>query len=167
MARLQMHQVYRYAHSNRALPRTTLPSAYAQQRRLYAGSNYGGGEGDPKGENPQDQGPNPSAGLEHPGPPPPAEGQGTGGGPTKKGSEGHNTDQSPSSSGQGASRGGDAPQPRILQHNAPEEHSQSDEVKAHNKDMAMRHDRPNEKSPDKEDDSVNKGFWSGKFLVSA
>ena len=31
----------------------------------------------------------------------------------------------------------------------------------------MRHDRPNEKSPDKEDDAVKKGFWSGKLLVSA
>ena len=164
MARLQLHQVFRSAHPVRSFLRTTLSSTYAQQRRLYAGSNYGGGEGDPKGENPQDQGPNPSAGLEHPGPPPPSVGQGTGGGPTKKGSEGHNTDQSPSSSsGQGGSSGGDGARPKIHQHNAPDEHSQSDDVKAHNEDMARRHDRPNEKSPDKEDDSVSKGYWSGAF----
>ena len=157
MARLQLHQVFRSVHPTRTFPRIAFPCTYAQQRRLYAGSNYGGGEGDPKGENPQDQGPNPSADLEHPGPAPPPVGQGTGGGPTKKGSEGHNTDQSPSSSG---------PRPKIHQHNAPEAHSQDDEVKAHNEDMARRHDRPNEKSPDKEDDSVHKGYWSGKLMAS-
>ena len=160
--------MFRSAHSVRSFPRTTLSSSYAQQRRLYAGSSYGGGEGDPKGENPQDQGPNPSAGLEHPGPPPPSVGQGTGGGPTKKGSEGHNTNQSPSSSGgQDGSSGSDSARPKIHQHNAPDEHSQSDDVKAHNEDMARRHDRPTEKSPDKEDDSVSKGYWSGALLVSA
>lgn len=45
-------------------------------RRLYATQSYGGGEGDPKGENPLQQGPNPAADKEHPGPPPPDVGQG-------------------------------------------------------------------------------------------
>lgn len=45
------------------------------------------------GENPQDQGANPSADLEHPGPPPPKVGQNTGSTPTKGTSSGHNTEE--------------------------------------------------------------------------
>ena len=161
MTRSQLYSGLRSVNAFRAPPRTLLSSLYTPQRRLYAGSSYGGGEGDPKGENPQDQGPNPSAGLEHPGPPPPDVGHGTGGGPTKKGPDGHNTGQSPSNSSQGASGEGGGPRPAIHKHNAPEEHSQSDDVKAHNEDMAKRYDRANERSPDKED-KVDKGFWSGE-----
>ena len=114
------------------------------------------------------EGANPSADLEHPGPPPPSVGQGTGGGPTKKGAEGHNTPQNGSSSGQGASGGKDGPQPKIHKHDAPEEHTHSDDVKAHNEDMAKRHDRANEKSPDKEEnDKVGNGFWSGGCVWSS
>lgn len=166
MTRIGLTSVLRSINPIHTPPRITLTSTYAQQRRLYAGSNYGGGEGDPKGENPQDQGPNPSADLEHPGPPPPDVGKGTGGGPTKKGADGHNTEQNSSSVGQAASSGGssggsDGPQPKIHKHDAPEAHTHSDDVKAHNEDMAKRHDRATEKGPD-EDDKVDKGFWSGK-----
>ena len=55
-------------------PRTSLP--IASQR--FATQDYGSGTGDPVGDNPQQQGENPSADLEHPGPPPPKVGQGTG-----------------------------------------------------------------------------------------
>lgn len=163
MTRLRLTPIFRSVKPIHTSPRFTLSSAYAQQRRSYAGgSSYGGGEGDPKGENPQDQGSNPSAELEHPGPAPPDVGKGTGGGPTKSGTEGHNTQENSSSGGQAASSGGgDGPQPKIHKHNAPEEDSHSDDVKAHNAEMAKRHDRAEEKSPD-EDDSVDKGFWSGK-----
>ncbi|KAL9133747.1 MAG: hypothetical protein Q9175_005076 [Cornicularia normoerica] len=169
MARPRLTPVFRPMTTIRCSPRSLLAPAYAQQHRLYAGgSSYGGGEGDPKGENPSDQGSNPSADLEHPGPPPPSVGQGTGGGPTKGGAQGHNTQQNESSSsggqastsGSGGASGGDGPQPKIHKHNAPEEHTHSDEVRAHNEDMAKRHDRPNEKSADKED-KVDKGYWSG------
>lgn len=173
MARLRLSPIFRPITPIRSSPRSLLSPVHAQQRRLYAGgSSYGGGEGDPKGENPSDQGSNPSADLEHPGPPPPAVGQGTGGGPTKKGREGHNTLQNDSSEGQASTSGGggssggkgDGPQPKIHKHNAPEEHTHSDEVRAHNEDMAKRHDRPNEKSTD--DDKVDKGFWTGMFLAT-
>lgn len=36
-------------------------------------------------------------------------------------------------------------------------------MRAHNKDMEKRHDRPNEQSVD-EGDKVDKEFWSGKSL---
>lgn len=92
------------------------------------------------------------------------------------GAEGHNSQQNDSSSSSGqastsgsraASKGGegDGPQPKIYKHNAPKEHTQSDEVRAHNEDMEKRHDRPNEKSGD-EKDKVDKGFWSGKLLAT-
>ena len=106
MARLRMTPVFRPITSIRSSPRSLLSPLYTQQHRLYAGgSSYGGGEGDPKGENPQDQGSNPSADLEHPGPAPPKVGQGTGGGPTKSGSEGHNTLHNDSSDGQATGSG--------------------------------------------------------------
>lgn len=171
MAPLRMTSISRTITTIRSSPRSLTSPAYAQQHRLYAGgSSYGGGEGDPKGENPSDQGSNPSADLEHPGPPPPSAGSGTGGGPTKSGKEGHNTQQNDASNGGGqtstsesggASGGeGDGPQPKIHKQNAPEEHTHSDEVRAHNADMEKRHDRPNEKSAEKED-KVDKGYWSG------
>lgn len=166
MTGFRLTSILRSTRSIRTFPRATLPPTYVQQNRFYAGSNYGGGEGDPKGENPQDQGSNPSAELEHPGPPPPDVGKGTGGGPTKKGADGHNTLQNESSGGQAASSGGsngggDGPQPKIHKHDAPEEHTHSDDVKAHNADMAKRHDRANEKSLD-EEDKVDKSYWSGE-----
>jgi hypothetical protein len=159
MARLSLASVFRSVNPIHTLPRAPLTSIYAQQRRLYPGSSYGGGEGDPKGENPQDQGPNPSADLEHPGPPPPDVGKGTGGGSTQKGSEGRNTEQSSSSGG--SSGGGDGPQPKIHKPDPPEERTHSDDVKAHNADMEKRHDRATEQNPD-EDDRVEKPYWSGE-----
>ncbi|MCJ1450500.1 hypothetical protein MMC28_000831 [Mycoblastus sanguinarius] len=167
MARLPAIPVSRSLSSIRSCPRNTILSTHAQQRRLYAGQSYGGGQGDPKGENPQDQGPNPSADLEHPGPPPPSVGQGTGGGPTKKGANGHNTAQNGSNGeeGGGSSKGGgNGAKPKIHNDNAPPEHEQSDEVRAHNKDMEKRHDRAEERSLDSDgkDDNVDKGFWKGQ-----
>ena len=167
MAPLRLTPLFRPITSIRSSPRSLLSPAYAQQHRLYAGgSSYGSGEGDPKGENPSDQGSNPSADLEHPGPPPPSVGQGTGGGPTKGGTEGHNTEQN-DSSGQASASGGanggkgdGGPQPKIHKHEAPEENAHSDEVRAHNEDIKKRHDRPNEKSAD-ENDGVDKSYWSG------
>ncbi|KAL6718969.1 hypothetical protein ACLMJK_003204 [Lecanora helva] len=162
MARIQSLPVFRSLHPTRSPLRTNVSLRYAQQCRLYAGSSYGGGEGDPKGETPQKQGSNPSADLEHPGPAPPDVGQGTGGGPTKKGAQGHNTQQNASSSGRGASGGSgggnDGPQPKIHKHEAPGEEHHNEEVRKHNEEARKRHDRAEEKSPDKED-KVHKGFW--------
>lgn len=144
------------------------PSALAlQQNRFYASQSYGSGQGDPKGENPQEQGSNPSAEQEHPGPPPPNVGKGTGGGPTKSGEQGHNTQENASSGGNstksgssggqsGASQSSGGPQPKILSENVPAE--ESDDVKAHNEDMAKRHDRA-DAEVDKKGQTVGKSFW--------
>ena len=166
MTRFRLAPFFRSTNFTRPSPHSTLHPLNASRRRPYAGSNYGGGEGDPKGENPQDQGSNPSAELEHPGPPPPDVGKGSGGGPTKAGAQGHNTQQNASSRGQGSS-GGDAenkggPQPKIHKHSPPADEHHTDDVKKHNEEMKTRHDRPQEKSPD-EEDKVDKGFWSGQY----
>ncbi|KAL8823704.1 MAG: hypothetical protein Q9191_005621 [Dirinaria sp. TL-2023a] len=145
----------------RHLSRAPTASIRTQPRRFYAheSSSYGGGAGDPKGENPSKQGANPSADKEHPGPPPPPEGQGTGGGPTKATDSGHGAQQS-QSGGSGTSQGvsGRSSQPRILQENNPEH---SEDVKRHNEEYSKRHDRPAEHANEKEDQTVGKGFWSG------
>lgn len=138
------------------------PSSLAvRQNRYYASQSYGGGQGDPKGETPQEQGSNPSAETEHPGPPPPDVGKGTGGGPTKAGEGGHNTQQNSSSEGSssgqsGANQSSGGPQPKIHSESIPTE--ESDDVKAHNEDMGKRHDRANTKVDVKEQ-TVEKGFW--------
>ena len=63
-----------------------------------------------------------------------------------------------STTGSGGQGGG--PQPKIHKGDAQGEQAHSDEVRAHNEDMAKRHDRPNEKSSG-EDDRVGKGYWKG------
>lgn len=168
-----------------ALPiRTLAPSS----RRL-ASQDYGSGKGDPKGEKPQEQGPNPSEDKEHPGPPPPKVGQGTGGGPTQKGEKGHegqkksfSTYARPLVVQQGQRRGftssaivaatgvkkpqGDTEnaQPKILSESPPSGEDQPEEVKRHNEDMAKRVEHPDAQvsNEDAEKDKVKKGFWAGK-----
>lgn len=46
-------------------------SPLSTSRQNHAHQDYGSGAGNPAGEEPQKQGPNPSAHIEHPGPPPP------------------------------------------------------------------------------------------------
>lgn len=121
-----------------------------QINRTYAGSSYGGGEGDPKGEDPSSQGPNPSADLEHPGPPPPDVGKGTGGGPTKA----SGGTESKAKGGSGAA------QPKIHSENASKPTEQSHDVKKHNDEMANRHGAATNKGTT-EDDKVDKNFWKG------
>ncbi|KAI9876688.1 MAG: hypothetical protein M1830_005961 [Pleopsidium flavum] len=144
------------------------PASIITHQRFYAQQSYGGGEGDPKGEDPQNQGSNPSAELEHPGPPPPTEGQGTGGGPTKAGKGGHNVNQNESSgsssktqgsSGRNGKSAGNGAQPKIHSSSPPEE--QSDDVKQHNREMDNRHGRAQNQGVDDGKDNVGKGFWSG------
>lgn len=148
--------------------RTPIALSSNHQRRTYAheGGSYGGGQGDPKGENPQEQGSNPSADLEHPGPPPPSVGQGTGGGPTKAGESGQNTRQNESSEGSNKASSeqkdvSSGSQPKILGENDPEH---SEDVKAHNEDMKKRHDRPQEGVHPNANDNVDKAFWKGEAL---
>ena len=113
--------------------------------RFYATQSYGGGEGDPKGENPQDQGPSSTAShsKEHPGPPSPG---------TQSNTSGASSDSSK------------GPQPKIHNHTAPNPDSHSEEVRQHNEEMSRRHDRPTEKSEGK-DEKVDKNFWKGEFTL--
>lgn len=147
------------------LRRPLLPFTITPQRRL-AHESYGGGEGNPKGEAPQDQGSNPSADKEHPGPPPSAEGRGSGGGPTKAAGTGENTKNNASNSDNGRHEGTikGAAQPKILNEGVPTE--LSDEVKQHNEEMTHRHDRAGAQVGDSKDDKVSKGFWSGKIIAT-
>ncbi|KAI9704504.1 MAG: hypothetical protein M1820_005578 [Bogoriella megaspora] len=171
----------------RILPLTTRRTLFTTPLLQHPGSSnpsgdYGSGTGDPKGENPQSQGANPSADKEHPGPPPPKAGQGTGGGPTKGTSKGHNTDESPSAAGQkrgfstlrkGGLRGQDelrsketkGAEPKILKDAQPREEEYSEDVKRHNREYAASYDKPQSRA-EREDaeaggDKVGKGFWSG------
>ena len=145
----------------RAIPfsRTVLRPTSAQQYRS-AHESYGGGEGNPKGEAPQQQGANPSAEKEHPGPPPPTQGQGTGGGPTKATKSGHNTEESSGNSGNDGESAVKDAQPKILSQDSPVE--ESEDVKQHNADYAKRHDRPGAISGEQADQKVDPKYWSGR-----
>lgn len=139
----------------------------------YASQDYGSGDGNPVGENPQKQGSNPSADLEHPGPPPPMAGQGSGGGPTKGTSDGHNTGESAQSggksSGKSSGSGKDSKsatkgaQPKILNESPPKPSEQNADVKKHNKEMDNRAEKAYEKvqdsNADQEKQKVGKNFW--------
>ncbi|GAB7349899.1 hypothetical protein MBLNU459_g0589t2 [Dothideomycetes sp. NU459] len=149
----------------RSFLRPFLAAPRAQQQQLprtslrFASGDYGSGEGSPVGENPQDQGSNPSADLEHPGPPPPKDGQGTGGGPTKGSSSGNNTSEAAQNGGKNSSGGSsgksatssdsssggssssskkEGAQPKIFSESPPAPEQQSDEVKEHNRQMDNR-----------------------------
>lgn len=151
-------------------PRTQQLSRPTQR---FASGDYGSGEGNPAGENPQDQGANPSEHLEHPGPPPPKVGKGTGAGPTKGSSDGTNQSDATQSGGEkknDASSSGNSSgkksssgaQPKILSESPPSEGEQSEEVKEHNRDMdnrAEQSDTKIDKDEDPSKDNVSKDFW--------
>lgn len=144
-----------------------------QPSRRWGTSDYGSGNGDPKGEKPQDQGANPSADMEHPGAPPPKEGEGSGSSPTKGTSEGHNTgsakqaQQKRQFSTMRVLQSKDKPKsteglkPKILDESAPKEGEQGEDVKKHNKEMEGRSDRAKEQIAGEE--PVDSKFWSGEF----
>jgi hypothetical protein len=160
----------------------TQRAAFSLTPRSFATSDYGSGKGDPRGENPQDQGANPSADLEHPGPPPPKEGQGSGAGPTKGGKEGGNSgnaseqskkgkqQQQPQQQQQGqekssAQKTDGAPQPKIHNPNGPpSKESESEEVREHNRQMDQRTETASNQASneDVKKDKVPKEFWKGE-----
>ena len=158
------------AHTNL---RTSLLSTRHHQSafRFYASQSYGGGGGDPKGEKPQEQGSNPATSdAEHPGPSPPDVGKGTGGGPTKKGSNGHGGEESMGSTAGNTKQettGGPlsegAAKPKIHRHDAPDPDTHSEEVKAHNAEVAKRSDKPHEGHRD-DSDKVGRDYWKGELL---
>ena len=173
MKKLLVTHGFRPISRAQVIPSVTGRFTTNHQSRQYAHQSYGDGEGDPKGENPQEQGSNPSAEKEHPGPPPPAEGQGSGGGPTKADESGHNTQDnasSPSKEGDGrgskehgSRRSKSGAQPKILDEAEPT--AQNDEVKQHNEEMTNRYDRAGTQVGNPEQDKVGKGFWSGEVFT--
>jgi len=143
---------------------------------------YGDGQGDPKAENPQDQGKSNTTkhDAEHPGPEPPSEGQQTGGGPTKGGQaspedasaesggsrskEAKETGSSPTGGSIGKSGGKNKTKgqasPKISENLEPAAMNaeQQAEVDQHNKEFEERYDR----APPAENDKVDKKFWEGQ-----
>ena len=130
-----------------ARPAAVRPAFFARPQVRFGTTDYGSGEGNPAGKNPQQQGQNLSEGLEHPGPPPPKVARG-------QSSSSPNEDSSPLSSKSSSSSkplersqsndrasktsGGDGKsvngaQPKIL--NAKPSATNRQEVKQHNKEM--------------------------------
>ncbi|OQO07800.1 hypothetical protein B0A48_06591 [Cryoendolithus antarcticus] len=152
----------------RTLHRTTLQRAtFSTTPRSLAGSDYGSGGGDPKGNDPQNQGANPSADLEHPGPPPPAAGKGSGGGPTKGGdAESHQSGSGKSvgeSDKSGSGKG--EPKPRLAASGPPPEAEQSEDVKRHNREVDQRSGKSHqsESGSQIEKDKVSSKKFNGDF----
>jgi hypothetical protein len=132
----------------------TQRAAFSALPRVQATSDYGSGKGDPKGENPQDQGANPSADLEHPGPPPPKEGEGSGAGPTKGGKETSNSGNASKQSK--GTQNTDKPQPKISNPSPPSEGESAEDQRAETASNKV-------SSEEQEKDKVGKDFWKGKF----
>ncbi|KAF3037347.1 hypothetical protein E8E12_005647 [Didymella heteroderae] len=158
-----------------ARPAAVRPAFFARPQVRFATQDYGSGDGNPAGEKPQQQGQNPSEGLEHPGPPPPkvARGQSSSSPNEDSGSSSSTSSSSSklseqSQSNDGASKtGGDdgksvnGAQPKIL--NARPPATASEEVKQHNKEMEQRAEKAHEQvSNEEEKDKVPKSFWAGQ-----
>ncbi|KAI6865634.1 hypothetical protein KC338_g4990 [Hortaea werneckii] len=144
----------------RSLTRSTNTPTLAFTPRRLAHQDYGSGDGNPAGENPQAQGKNPSEKAEHPGPEPPSAGKKAG---EKSQQQGSQQQQQPSSSSSNNNNKGtqDAAQPRILNDPPP---SASGEVEQHNREMDQRAEKSHEKgrAEEVEKDKVPKGFWAGQ-----
>jgi hypothetical protein len=153
----------------------TQRAAFSITTRTLGTSDYGSGNGDPRGEKPQEQGANPSADLEHPGPPPPKEGQGSGAGPTKGGKESSNSgnaseqskkgEQQPQQQSSSKASSTNAPQPKIYNPDGPpSKESESQEVREHNRQMDQRTETASNQASDEDvkKDKVPKEFWRGE-----
>lgn len=148
---------------------TTAPRAFAQVR--FATQDYGSGDGNPAGENPQQQGKNRSESLEHPGPPPPKVAKGkSSSSPNDDSSKSSVSDNSSSKSTSSSDKSSEsssnkgAPQPKILNEKVPAKDSSPD-VKQHNEEMEQRAERAYEQVSNEEykKNEVGKEFWSGKL----
>ncbi|KAI6832793.1 hypothetical protein KC340_g13265 [Hortaea werneckii] len=157
----------------RSLTRSTNTPTLAFTPRRLAHQDYGSGEGNPAGENPQAQGKNPSEKAEHPGPEPPTAGKKAGKKSQQQQQQGGGSQQQPSSSSNNNKGTQDAsssssPQPRILNDPPPPASGSQGapgEVKQHNREMDQRAEKPHPKGRAEEDvekDKVPKGFWAGQ-----
>jgi len=163
----------------------SIPRAALQVR--FATQDYGSGQGNPVGENPQQQGRNPSENIEHPGPPPPkvAKGQSSSSPDSSSSSSSSSSQSSPSSSsanksssGQQQSQSNDGAttqgsnsanevkgaQPKILNENPPSKDKAPKDVKDHNREFEQRAERAHEQvsNEDAAKDKVPKDFWAGQ-----
>ena len=124
--------------------RQTRRATFTTTSRYLAFSDYGSGDGDPRGEDPQAQGVSASADIEHPGPPPPAAGKGSGAGPTKGGEKQSHAGISPNTEigkSQGSLEGSGSTRethPAILKETSPKEGEESKEVRDHNQEVILR-----------------------------
>ncbi|KAI7281607.1 hypothetical protein KC345_g4048 [Hortaea werneckii] len=149
----------------RSLTRSTNTPTLAFTPRRLAHQDYGSGEGNPAGENPKDQGKNPSEKAEHPGPEPPSAGKKAG---EQSQQQQQSGSQQPSSSSNNNKGTQGAAQPRILNDPPPSASGQqqgaaSGEVEQHNREMDQRAEKAHEKvrAEEVEKDKVPKGFWAG------
>ena len=160
-----------------ALRPATRVASIARPQVRFATQGYGGGDGSPAGEKPQQQGASQSESLEHPGPPPPkvARGQSSSSpnnNDTKSSSSSSSSaDQSQSKSNDGASKSGDGQsvkgaRPKILNENPPA--TESADVKQHNEEMKHRAEKAHEQvsNEDAGKDKVPKSFWAGEYPLS-
>ncbi|KAF1978589.1 hypothetical protein BU23DRAFT_564167 [Bimuria novae-zelandiae CBS 107.79] len=141
-------------------------------RALRAQQDYGSGDGNPAGENPQQQGKRGREDLEHPGPPPPKVGKGNETSPDSPSPSASTSSSSSSGKSGGGSdstemakdvKGVKGAQPKILNENPPKGDSVPEDVKQHNREMDQRAERANEQvsNEDTEKDKVPKSFWAG------
>ncbi|MCJ1441342.1 MAG: hypothetical protein MMC23_001828 [Stictis urceolatum] len=139
---------------------SVLPTSVSQYPHCYAHSSYGGGEGNPKGEAPQKQGPSQSEHLEHPGPPPPSTGSGNKNTNTSS-NDSKGSNQGPSGEEDSEHRGPKkGASPKILDTAPPT--NPSEDVEKHNREFENRHDRTTNKINPDGKQNVGKGSGSGQ-----
>jgi len=171
-----------------AITTTRLATTQLTAHRTYATQDYGSGTGDPKGENPQEQGDNPREDLEHPGPPAPDVGQhrggksgqdtsgtknlGTGGSSgssnggtdaSSSGRKGKSATDPGSAGGQSQSNdGANKGKPTKLSAGSPPAEHDED-VKRHNEDLQNRQAQSSGNNDGPEGEKVSEDYWQGVF----
>ncbi|CZR60844.1 uncharacterized protein PAC_10740 [Phialocephala subalpina] len=168
--------------------RQPITTRYLSSTSSRFAQGYGDGEGDPKGENPQQQGSSNETkqNAEHPGPAPPSEGQGTGAGPTKgesgktqeeasaqsggsRSKDAKETGSSPTAGSVGGSGGkSSSPDTSSKKEASPKLHDESVPGKDNSSDKQAeveKHNREFEQGHDRAqaaaEDKVDKKFWEG------
>lgn len=138
---------------------STTRSISTTSSRLASG-DYGSGDGDPKGSEPQSQGTSDATrAKEHPGPAPPAAGKGTSDGAFAGDSSGASSSSSGGGADSSKTKKTQGAQPKLSPSSSPGEHNE--DVKKHNAEFEDRAERPHEKVSEEhaQNDKVDKGFW--------
>jgi hypothetical protein len=133
---------------------STAPRARAQVR--YATQDYGSGDGNPAGENPQAQGKNSRSDLEHPGPAAPNvvkknREQSQSAPQSQKSEESSSGSKaSKSEASSGGNKGTTGAQPKILNANPPSGNEQDADVRQHNEEMDNRAEKAHQQIENKD-----------------